>query len=138
MYCRTCGNKVNDNAEVCVKCGCKPLIGKSYCQNCGTKTTPQQVICTKCKVTLKSAATKRSQGQTDKGKYIFGKALIGIGVVWLVLTIFGFSMGFITKDFIYDFIYEPSYFFTNDIGKGIMSFAIAVAFMLIGKRLSKK
>ena len=42
MYCRTCGNKINDNAEICVKCGCKPLIGKSYCQNCGADTTEQQ------------------------------------------------------------------------------------------------
>lgn len=81
MYCRTCGNKVNDNAEVCIKCGCKPLIGKSYCQNCGTKTTAQQVMCTKCRATLKSTTTKSGQNQADRGKLILGKALIGIGIV---------------------------------------------------------
>lgn len=138
MYCRTCGNKVNDNAEVCVKCGCKPLSGKNYCQDCGTKTTAQQVMCTKCRATLKSTATKSGQNQADRGKLILGKALIGIGIVWLALTIFGFLMGFITKEFIYDFIYDPGYFFTNDIGHGVMSLTIAVAFMLIGKRLNRK
>jgi hypothetical protein len=23
MYCRTCGNEVNENAEICVHCGCR-------------------------------------------------------------------------------------------------------------------
>ena len=54
MYCRTCGNKINDNAEICVKCGCKPLIGKSYCQNCGADTTEQQEMCTNCGSRLKT------------------------------------------------------------------------------------
>lgn len=138
MYCRTCGNKVNDNAEVCVKCGCKPLIGKAYCQNCGGKTTTQQAMCTRCKATLKSTATKNGQNQVDKGKRILGKVLTSIGVIWLVLTIFGFSMGFITKEFIYDFIYEPTYFFTNDIGMGVISLIISIVFMRTGKRFSKK
>ena len=26
MYCRTCGSKLNDNAELCVKCGVRPLM----------------------------------------------------------------------------------------------------------------
>lgn len=138
MYCRTCGNKVNDNAEVCVKCGCKPLIGKAYCQNCGTKTTTQQVMCTKCKATLKSTVTKSGQNQANKGKRILGKVLTSIGIIWLVLTIFGFSMGFITKEFIYDFIYEPAYFFTNDIGMGLISLIISIVFMMIGKRFNRK
>lgn len=138
MYCRTCGSKVNDKAEVCVKCGCKPLIGKAYCQNCGAKTTTQQAMCTRCKATLKSTVTKNGQNQADKGKRILGKVLTSIGVIWLVLTIFGFSMGFITKEFIYDFIYEPTYFFTNDIGMGVISLIISIVFMRIGKRFSKK
>ena len=35
MYCRTCGNKMNDNAEICVKCGVKRNVGADYCQVCG-------------------------------------------------------------------------------------------------------
>lgn len=30
MYCRTCGNKMNDNAEICVKCGMKRNVGTDY------------------------------------------------------------------------------------------------------------
>lgn len=26
MYCRTCGSKINDNAEICVKCGVRKML----------------------------------------------------------------------------------------------------------------
>ena len=54
MYCRVCGNEVNDNAEICVKCGCRPLNGKEFCQECGAVTLEKQEICTKCGVRLKT------------------------------------------------------------------------------------
>lgn len=38
MYCRTCGNKMNDEAVICVKCVVKRNGGKDNCQVCGTKT----------------------------------------------------------------------------------------------------
>ena len=38
MYCRECGSVVNDKAEICVKCGCRPNIDHSYCQECGSPT----------------------------------------------------------------------------------------------------
>ena len=53
MYCRECGNQINDNAEICVKCGCRPLNSTEYCQVCGAKTTEKQVFCVKCGSMLK-------------------------------------------------------------------------------------
>ena len=87
MYCRTCGSKVNDNAEVCVKCGCKPLIGKAYCQNCGTKTTTQQEMCTKCGVKLKTIATAAQKKQTieKKGLKILGNVILVFGIIILLI-----------------------------------------------------
>lgn len=54
MYCRVCGNELNNNAEICVKCGCRPLNGNEYCQECGAVTWEKQEICTKCGVRLKT------------------------------------------------------------------------------------
>ena len=48
MYCRNCGALVNDKAEICVKCGCRPLNGTEYCQECGARTTEKQEVCIKC------------------------------------------------------------------------------------------
>ena len=55
MYCRNCGSALNDKAEICIKCGCRPLSGKDYCQECGAKTTEKQEMCVKCGCMLKTS-----------------------------------------------------------------------------------
>lgn len=54
MYCRNCGKEINNNAEVCVNCGFKPLSEKNFCQECGAETKSKQEICVKCGVRLKN------------------------------------------------------------------------------------
>ena len=132
MYCRTCGNKINDNAEICVKCGCKPLIGKSYCQNCGADTTEQQEMCTNCGSRLKTIV---NNDPINNGKHIIGTVLTVLGFILLTITVLRIGGGFISKEFIYDFIYEPSYFF-EDISIGLVCIAISVIFIFLGKQLS--
>ena len=132
MYCRTCGNKINDNAEICVKCGCKPLIGKSYCQNCGAGTTEQQEMCTKCGTRLKTIVY---DNPINNRKHIIGIVLTVLGFILLTITVLRIGEGFISKEFIYDFIYEPSYFF-EDISIGLVCIAISVVFIFLGKRLN--
>ena len=58
MYCRICGEPINDKEEICVKCGCRPLNGNNYCQECGTKTTEKQEVCVKCGCRLKTSIGK--------------------------------------------------------------------------------
>lgn len=48
MYCKHCGSLVSEKAEICPKCGCKPLSGDSFCQFCGTKVNKGQQVCAKC------------------------------------------------------------------------------------------
>lgn len=48
MYCRECGNSVNENAEICTNCGVRPLNGHNYCQSCGGETKDQQELCVNC------------------------------------------------------------------------------------------
>ncbi|MDP8268093.1 MAG: TM2 domain-containing protein [Candidatus Tenebribacter davisii] len=76
MFCRNCGKDVPENAEVCVNCGMKPLMGKKFCQNCGAETKENQEVCTKCGVKLKS-----SMGKGAKSKLVAG--LLGIFLGWL-------------------------------------------------------
>lgn len=56
MYCRNCGALVNDKAEICVKCGCRPLNGTEYCQECGARTTEKQEVCIKCGCRLRTSS----------------------------------------------------------------------------------
>ena len=55
MYCRNCGALVNDKAEICVKCGCRPLNGNEYCQECGARTSEKQEVCIKCGCRLRTS-----------------------------------------------------------------------------------
>ena len=84
MYCRICGNKVNDKAEICVKCGCRPLSGKDFCQNCGARTLAQQAVCTKCGIGLKYFDTANKPRGTSENTAL---KIIGFGLIGLPLII---------------------------------------------------
>lgn len=58
MYCRVCGTALNEKAEICVKCGCRPLNGNEFCQECGAKTTEKQEMCVRCGCMLKTSTGK--------------------------------------------------------------------------------
>ena len=58
MYCRNCARELADNAEFCVACGQRPLLGTRYCQACGQETNPQAEICVKCGVKLGPSGEK--------------------------------------------------------------------------------
>ena len=48
MFCKNCGSEVNDNAVVCLKCGCDPRQGIKNCQSCGVDISENQIACVKC------------------------------------------------------------------------------------------
>ena len=52
MHCRHCGQDINEKAEYCVHCGCRPLSGIKFCQECGIETNENQEVCIKCGVKL--------------------------------------------------------------------------------------
>lgn len=130
MYCRTCGNKVNDNAEICVKCGCKPLIGKEFCQICGAKTTAQQQVCTKCGSKLKSIMTttqKKSKG-TKIGLKIIGNTLIAISLIFFAFMVWNIA------------VYAINYGTYGAIGHGagaFKSFVLGLLFFIFGRKIKK-
>ena len=76
MYCKNCGNPMDPNAAICVKCGCAKGTGNSYCPNCGQPTVPGAAACTSCGVGLAPAGEQKSKLAAD----LLGIFLGGLGI----------------------------------------------------------
>lgn len=93
MFCRNCGNDVNENALACMKCGCDPRKGHNNCYSCGVNTNSSQVICVNCGVSLKKESFSFDTGSLEKidtGALLKNKqlifsavALIGYFMPWM-------------------------------------------------------
>ncbi len=91
MYCRNCGNLMNDEAVVCVQCGVPAGKGNNHCPTCGEPCHPEAVICVKCGVPFK--APQPVEEKSDKSK-------IAAGLLGLFLGVYGvhnFYLGFTKK-----------------------------------------
>ena len=56
MYCKNCGQQMNENQAVCLHCGVEAGKGNSFCPNCGNAVSPEASICVNCGVSLKTSA----------------------------------------------------------------------------------
>lgn len=61
MYCKNCGNEVNQNSLACLNCGTDPNKGSRHCNGCGVETSSDQVICIKCGISLNNQAFSFSE-----------------------------------------------------------------------------
>ena len=106
MFCRNCGNEVNENAAICVKCGVAVGNGDGFCYNCGADTNPGADVCLKCGVSLKKAAAKGAVGNKSKltagllGIFLGGLGIhnfylgnSGKGAIQIVVTLVTCGMG---------------------------------------------
>lgn len=81
MYCRNCGNQMQDAAQVCVHCGCAKGTGNKYCPNCGSETAPGAAVCLKCGIALTPQAVGDPAAQKSKlAAGLLGIFLGGFGV----------------------------------------------------------
>ena len=59
-YCRHCGNEMQDEAVVCVKCGIStktPVTSeKAFCKACGAEMNGKATLCTKCGISQTSSS----------------------------------------------------------------------------------
>lgn len=102
MYCKNCGNQMDPNAAICVRCGCAKGTGVSYCQNCGNPTVPGAVVCTACGSAL---ATVNANSKSKMTAGLLGIFLGGLGIhnfylgytgkaiAQIALTVFCFGAG---------------------------------------------
>ena len=89
MYCRNCGNEMQDEAVVCVKCGVPAGKGTSYCPHCGAEVNPEAVMCVACGTKFAEPEPEMS----DKSKLAAGLLGIFLGG----LGIHNFYLGYTGK-----------------------------------------
>lgn len=74
MYCKSCGETMNDNQAICLKCGVKAGKGDSFCANCGSPMNAGAAVCLNCGVAAKGSGS--SDGKLTKSKE--GKIIAGV------------------------------------------------------------
>lgn len=78
MFCKNCGNAMDVNAAVCVRCGCAKGTGTSFCPNCGQPTAPGAAVCTACGCGLVPAAHPEAKSKLAAG--LLAIFLGGLGI----------------------------------------------------------
>ncbi len=64
MFCKNCGEQMNDNQAICLKCGVKTGEGSAFCANCGNALSAGADVCLNCGVAVKKAS--KGYGNYDK------------------------------------------------------------------------
>lgn len=112
MYCKNCGEQMNDNQAICLKCGVKTGEGSAFCANCGKEVSAEAEVCLNCGVAIKKASA--GYGNYDKlvialicfflGGFGIHNFMLGEtkkGIVKIVLTLcFGIGAILALVDFI--------------------------------------
>ncbi len=78
IYCKNCGNQMDDIAAICVKCGVKKGDGFNFCQNCGQPTAVGMQFCTSCGAALNNVVPGAEQ-----------KSRIAAGILGVILGSIG-------------------------------------------------
>lgn len=58
MFCKQCGEVVNENQAVCVKCGVNVGEGNRFCANCGQPVNENAEVCLACGFSIKNDGKK--------------------------------------------------------------------------------
>ena len=79
MYCKNCGAQFQtDDALVCTNCGVQKGIGDKYCWNCGEEVQENAQICTRCGVAL-NGTPRKGLAPGQKSKLVAGLLGIFLG-----------------------------------------------------------
>ncbi len=91
MYCKNCGNPIDENAAVCTQCGVPKGQGSQFCSNCGTQLAPGAAVCMAC-----GYATAPNGNIAAPG----AKSKMAAGLLGIFLGVFGvhnFYLGYTGK-----------------------------------------
>ena len=86
---------MQDNAVVCVKCGCQRGVGANFCPNCGRRVTPGAAVCVNCGVALYAPNPAYGAPAMPGAKSKIAAGLLGIFLGGL--GIHNFYLGYTTK-----------------------------------------
>ena len=80
MFCKNCGEQMNDNQAICIKCGVKTGEGSQFCANCGKDLAPNAEVCLNCGVAVKGAKGGDLNGQDKIVMILVCLFLGGLGI----------------------------------------------------------
>lgn len=80
MYCKNCGEQMNDNQAICIKCGVKVGDGTAYCANCGNALPENADVCLNCGVAVKNVKAGNLAGQDKLVMILICFFLGGFGI----------------------------------------------------------
>ena len=109
MYCKNCGEAMNENQAICLKCGVEKGKGNAFCENCGKEVNPEAVYCLNCGVALKNKSANASTNNASDIEIDVENIKRRSIVVSIILSII--TCG------IYDYFWIA--FLTNDTNKAL-------------------
>ena len=80
MFCKNCGNQLNENAVACMSCGFAKGTGTKFCANCGSEVNPGAAICTSCGAAVNTAAPVVGEQKSKLVAVLLAFFLGGFGI----------------------------------------------------------
>lgn len=83
MFCKKCGEKISEFAQVCPNCGAAvaPDNSINFCPNCGGRTPPGAAFCPQCGYSMNQRRPVQTYQQKSKiAAGLFGIFLGGLGI----------------------------------------------------------
>lgn len=80
MFCKNCGQEMNDNQAICLNCGVKVGVGNKFCNNCGNAVDENAEVCLKCGVALANKNGDYLNGQDKIVMILICLFLGGLGI----------------------------------------------------------
>ncbi|MDE6470795.1 MAG: zinc ribbon domain-containing protein [Eubacterium sp.] len=65
MYCKNCGNEINENQAICLNCGVKNGVGDKYCCHCGKEINPNAEVCLNCGMAIRKTTVSNTSVSTN-------------------------------------------------------------------------
>lgn len=129
MYCKNCGNEMDPNAQVCVKCGVPKGVGTSFCPNCGNQTAPNAAVCLSCGTAMTASVPEGQQ-----------KSKMAAGLLAIFLGSFGihnFYLGNIVKAVIQLVVWLLGWFLCGIPSAAISVLALIEGIMILTGKIDK-
>lgn len=95
MYCKNCGNEIDNLAAVCIHCGVAVGNGTKYCQNCGNQLPENAAFCVNCGADTRNTNAANNGAQKVVNPNAKSKIAAGLlGIFLGSLGIHNFYLGF--------------------------------------------
>lgn len=96
MYCKNCGNEINENQAVCLNCGVNNGVGDKYCYYCGKEVNLNAAICLNCAMAIKSNAVSNTEETKESAYKKLAEYEKTAGIIWIVIAVIQIIIGIIS------------------------------------------